>query len=195
MADELKAPAWLGTSRDGTLFDQWSRYAGVEPNTPESKLAYQAWSASREYFYDYLTERPRAAKDKLKAYFDPKGDNFLGTGMSMQEFMASQRIEQIQCAYVTAERPERKHRLKYILLLSHELEEIKKTTIQATGLAEMSIEHIILGEWKTASDFIQWLAFEDEDRSGMAKIFAKFVKLLREAYETRPDAVAEEVKH
>jgi hypothetical protein len=130
-------------------------------------------------------------KDHQARYHEllsPTSTNFMGTGLTLQEFMQLGTAERVNTAWFTQERSERKRRLNFVTELSIELAKIKETTIFATGLAEMGIESIIEGDWKMVQEWAEHFSFADDDgaRERYASVFARFAELLMQAYTTHP---------
>jgi hypothetical protein len=86
--------------------------------------------------------------------------------------------KQLEKSWCMVDGPERKARLAAVSKLCVELEKIKEQTIQATGLAEAVIEHIIEGDWEKAGRMIEMFTFERESeghRSVYGPIYENFV--------------------
>jgi hypothetical protein len=92
------------------------------------------------------------------------------------------RMEQVSRSWCLVSRDERKLRLRTVMALSVELDQIKKVSIFSTGLAESCIEDLIEGNWTVVSEFIGHFTFEREDVSDeMRKLWKPFVVMLRAA--------------
>ena len=94
--------------------------------------------------------------------------------------------EAFKRSWFCANRPERKHRIKYVLLLSAELERIKAQSIQATLLGQAAIEDLIEGNYREMIVLRSDLSFDDEFRDRYVPLWARFRELLQEAYDRRP---------
>ena len=94
-------------------------------------------------------------------------------------------------SWFTADRTERKHRIKYVALLSAELEKIRAVDIFGTGLGEGAIEQLIEGNYDEMMQYCGDFAFDDEAdvRARYAPLWKRFRELLTEAYERRPGQV------
>ena len=103
--------------------------------------------------------------DKLDDFLDPKGDNFLGTGLSVQDLMFEGRLKTIENSFPTLMGPEKKHRLHIILSLSAELQRIKKINMFGTASGEMAVESVINGDWTDVKMWAESLKFKEEDPS------------------------------
>jgi hypothetical protein len=97
--------------------------------------------------------------------------------------------EAFERSWFAANRPERKHRIKYVLQLSAELERIKAQSIQATLLGQAAIEDLIEGNYREMIVLHDDLSFADEDeefRDRYVQLWTRFRELLQEAYDRRP---------
>jgi len=139
-----------------------------------------------------LGEGIRADKDRLKELLDTQGDNFMGSGMPMQEYMLCLDLDTLNRSFVRQMRPERKRRLKFVILLSAELERIRREVgIFASGLAEGAIEDVLGGDWRRAMEYAKDLDFKHEGgetQEVYGPAYACFAALLQEAFDTRPGA-------
>lgn len=85
----------------------------------------------------------------------------------------------------TNQSPEaRKSRMKYILQMAAELQEIRKVTIQATGFCEFAIEGVITGKIADVRMWSEGLTFPEEEldyRERMTTVFARFREICDEA--------------
>jgi len=107
--------------------------------------------------------------------------NFLGTGLTMQEFSLLHSAEKIATSWALQPREERSRRLATVVQLSVELTRIREVTNFSTRLAELAIESVIEGDWTAVKDWTESLGFEDEReelRQRYAPIFATFRELL-----------------
>lgn len=130
--------------------------------------------------------------------FDIKGDNFLGTGMSLQDFMVKHRVEQFTRSWFAQDRIEQTRRLELVIRLSVELVKIRDVNIFATGLGESSIKAVIEGEWRELIGWIVHLKFSSESddiQQDFQPLWADFVKILEEAYAGRPQEHHSNTKH
>lgn len=97
--------------------------------------------------------------------------------------------EAFKRSWFAANRPERKHRIKYVLQLSAELERIKAQSIQATLIGQAAIEDLIEGNYREMIVLHDDLSFADEDeefREKYVPLWIRFRELLQEAYDRRP---------
>lgn len=123
----------------------------------------------------------------------PTSTNFLGTGLTLQEFMQLNMAEKVGESWFRQDRNERKRRLGFVMELTVELEKIKETTNFCTGLAELGIESVIEGDWKMVQEWAEHFTFSEEAseiRESHASAYAHLSELLQQAYDTRPQAVS-----
>lgn len=139
-----------------------------------------------------LGEGLRADKGRLKELLDTTSDNFMGSGMTMQEYMLCIDLDALARSFHRQMRPERTRRLKYVILLSAELERIRREVgIFASGLAEGAIEDVLMGDWRRAKEFAGDLVFDMEGgeiQEVYQAAYAPFRELLQEVFDTRPEA-------
>ncbi len=127
-------------------------------------------------------KQPGAAADRLAQLTDPT--NFLGTGLSTQEFVQLGHAEKLAASWAHQPREERKRRLGTVMRLSVELTRVTETTTFSTRLAELAIESVIEGDRKMVEEWAEHFAFADEGeelRQKYAPIFAIFRELLLQA--------------
>jgi hypothetical protein len=130
---------------------------------------------------------PSAAK--IRDLFDATSSNFMGTGMTMTELMLSERLKAFRNSLGEQSREERRRRLDYVIKLSVELAKIQEVGPFATRLAEGAIGDLIQGEWANVKIMAGHFRFEEESedlRSRYAPLYVEFVRLLEEAFATRP---------
>jgi hypothetical protein len=112
--------------------------------------------------------------------------------MSLSEKMLAmfeeRQLEEIMRSWCLADKATRKHRLKTIIALAVELEEIKKVNIFSTLFGEMAIEAVIQGDWKELEEVVGYQTFKTESLDIQAK-FAQLWEKFRLIAET---AIAEE---
>jgi hypothetical protein len=135
------------------------------------------------------TLRERRGETTLSSLLNPLSDNFLGSGMTLQEFLLKGQVDVWRRSFVNQPRPERKRRLGLLIRLSAELLKVREQTSFGTGLAEAVLEDLIEGDWKMLREWAKHFSFEDEDEEIRAKyipIYAKFVGLCKEGYEDQP---------
>lgn len=145
------------------------------------KMAYRKEGGSREL-----------SKDRLSQLLDVESDNFMGTGLSLQEFLLCGKVDELANSFATQDKDERKRRLGFVVKLGAELDRMRSKGLQfGTALAEAAIESVILGDWKMVKDWANDFTFEHEHeqtRQTYAPLYAPFVGLLQEAFESRPKA-------
>jgi hypothetical protein len=114
----------------------------------------------------------------------PDSKNFLGTGLSMEEFFKLGRAEKFAASWANQDRDERKRRLKAVIALSIEMAKILETGGFATFWCERSIEAVIEGDWKMAADYADYFTFASESGDLISierPRFATFRELLLQA--------------
>lgn len=131
----------------------------------------------------------RDKRERFVELFSPDSKNFMGTGLTMQEFMRLNTAEKVAESWFNQKRKERKRRLDFVMELSVELAKIKEQMTFATRLAELAIESIIEGDWNMVKGWADDLSFNnerDEIKSNCDEVYARFRELLLQAYDTRP---------
>lgn len=138
-------------------------------------------------------------KKRLLAWLDTEGDDFLGTGMSFQDFMLSRQIERwknsISCLQ---DRTEQRRRVRLIRRLSVAMDEVERTYgVFGFAQLDMAIVAIINGDWVECQRIADELKYEDERpeiRHALAERHAALRTLILEAKELAvPDDA--DVKH
>jgi hypothetical protein len=138
---------------------------------------------------DPVVEAWRAAdrenrRTRLLDLLDPGSTNFLGSGLSLREFMQLHTAEKLTAAWLLQSREERKRRLGAVTRLSVELDHVRETMMFATQLAELAIESVIEGDWKMVEEWAEHFSFEDEReeiRISAGSAYATFRELLLQA--------------
>ena len=123
-------------------------------------------------------------RDKRERFAELLGldsKNFLGTGLTFDEFMQLHRAEQIAASWALQAPEEKKRRLRAVIQLSIELGRICEAHGFSTGLAELAIEAVIEGDWKMVQEWAAHFTFDTEGedlRSQYAPVFAIFREML-----------------
>ena len=136
-----------------------------------------------------MTDKP-AKKDnraRLDELLGPDSTNFLGTGLTMREFLQLTQAEKLSAAWCLQPREEQRRRLRAVMQLSIELGRIRETANFATRLAELAIESVIEGDWMMVEEWAEHFAFDDEAeelRKTSASTFAVFRELLLQVLRT-----------
>lgn len=143
---------------------------------------------------------PLPPKERILQMFDPHGEDFLGTGMTLTEWVAANRIQEIRSNIIFQTSTERRRRMDLLIEMSAELAKIKGQTRFATSLARGVIEDVIKGDWNGLRIMAEYFTFKDEDadlRNHEGPIYARFAELCRKGFEDRPGAeeVAEAPKN
>ena len=120
-------------------------------------------------------------KERLAELLGPNSKNFLGTGLTLSEFVELGQAERLAGSWCIQPRDEKRRRLNTVMHLSIELARIRETMEFSTRLAEAAIEAVIEGDWKAVEDWATHFAFDDEGeelRQQCAPIFITFRELL-----------------
>ena len=140
-----------------------------------------------------MTDKPNKP-DKRERFAELLGTdskNFLGTGLTMTEFMQLHKAEQIAESWVLQPVEEKKRRRKAIIQLSIELGRIIENHGFSTRLAELAIEAVIEGDWKMVQEWADHFTFDTEGaelREKYAPVFAVFRELLLQTLRVRKEA-------
>jgi hypothetical protein len=156
---------------------------GAEYDDPRPVI--EGWHAAAQAAIS-LGARPRRAdpKERLAELLGPDSTNFLGTGLSLREFLELHNAEKIAQSWPLQPREEQRRRLTAVVRLSAELERVREKENFATRLAEMAIEAVIEGDWKMVEEWVEHFSFEDERdeiRIPSSATFATFRELLLQA--------------
>ena len=119
--------------------------------------------------------------------------NFLGSGLTMSEFLQLHNTEKIAASWSLQSREEKRRRLDAVINLSVELARIREISIHATRLGELAIEAVIEGDRKTIEEFADTFSFADERdelRNMSAPLWATFRALLLQAHRAANNAAS-----
>jgi hypothetical protein len=135
-----------------------------------------------------LEQPKRDKKDnraRLEELLGPDSTNFLGTGLTMREFLQLTQAEKMAAAWCIQPPEEQKRRRRAVIELSIELGRIRETTNFATRLAELAIESVIEGDWKMVQEWADHFSFDGEgSETQYVPIFATFRELLLQVLRT-----------
>ena len=135
-------------------------------------------------------------RERLVELLSPNSKNFLGTGMTLEEFSVLMTAEKLAASWCLQSRDERKRRRRAVILLSQELGRIEEKTVFATRNCELAIESVIEGDWKMVEEWAEHFTFAEEfpknvtDETGTslrdkyAPVFATFRELLLQVLRT-----------
>lgn len=142
-----------------------------------------------------LGAHPRSSdpKRRFEELLGADSTNFLGSGLTLHDFMQLAKAEKLAASWSLQTREEQKRRLSAVIRLSAELERIREKEMFATGLAEMAIEAVIEGDWRLAASMVEGLTFKkesDELRSHAGDMYATFRELLLQACRADKDGPA-----
>lgn len=121
------------------------------------------------------------SRERFAELLGTDSKNFLGTGLTMTEFMQLHRAEQLAASWALQVPEEKKRRRRAVIQLSIELGRVQETMNFATGLAELAIEAVIEGDWKMVEGWAAHFTFDTEGsdlRDKCAPVFAVFRELL-----------------
>lgn len=140
-----------------------------------------------------LKQGVRSTPDKgsLREMLDPKGSNFMGSNMSLEELVLSERIKDIQNSFTFMPNAERRRRRAIIIDLCVELSSVREKSRFSSAIAEQAIDAVISGDWCELKSVAQHMTFSDEDewsRMHYAQYWTKFVDLCMKAFDARPGA-------
>lgn len=126
-------------------------------------------------------------RERLAELLGTGSKNFLGTGLTMEEFIQLFNAEKLAASWFIQPLEERKRRRCAVIRLSQELGRIEETTNFATRLGELAIEAVIEGDWTMVKEWAEHFAFKDESedlRGGMVAPYATFRELLLQVLRT-----------
>lgn len=99
------------------------------------------------------SKRQIERRDKVKEWLSAGSKNFMGMGVSLEEFMRLGMAERFQRSWGEQHPKERKRRLGYITELSAEYERICEINIGGTAWITTAIEAIIEGDLRRLKDY------------------------------------------
>ena len=114
-----------------------------------------------------LAATPSDEKMELLRWLDPTGDDFLGSGMTLEDYLTKRNIQEFGRNIASQMRDEQQRRMDLIIRLAVEYDHIRKTDLHGTAQLEMAIEDIIKGvPEKSFEERIGWMT--DSKWSGPA---------------------------
>jgi len=139
-----------------------------------------------------MTDKPKKPdpRERLAELLGTESKNFLGTGLTMHEFLQLHRAEKIAASWTLQAPAEKKRRRRSVVELSIELGRIRETVNFATGLAELAIEAVIEGDWKAVEEWADHFTFNEEGedlRAQYVPVFNVFRELLLQALRTQKE--------
>jgi len=142
--------------------------------------------------------RGKPARALLTEWVDPDGDNFLGTGLTLREFVTEGTVRRFAQSYSQQDRPERRRRLDFVVELATAYQELRRHTGFATGVALTAIEAVIEGDWTTVADLAKEFQWRDEvtfDADRYRALYADYVAILdRVVRSIPPDGATTEIQ-
>jgi len=148
-----------------------------------------------------VSDKPK--KEDLMSWINPEGNNFLGSGMSMREWLMAKSIVEFQQSWSNQEPRERKRRLHFNVLMVQEMtriqreygQEVEGTWYVASGaFMESAIEAVMAGskeDLKRAAEMYEPKAFEwNYGERGewevWAERYAPFLKICMDCHDSWP---------
>lgn len=121
----------------------------------------------------------------------PDSRDFLGSGLTMIEYMATREMESIGRSFMRADRAEKRRRVALVVRLGAEIGRIGAVTRFPISSASRAVEAIIDGDWEGLKIDRSMFTFEGESADTIATyqpIYAPLVKIIDEALATTPAA-------
>ena len=135
--------------------------------------------------------------ERLSELLGANSKNFLGTGLTMTEFLNLGHAEKLAAAWTLQPREEQRRRLNAVIALSVELAKIREQSNFATRLGELAIEAVIEGDWKMVAEWAEHFQFAEDRQvgddsvvSGTVARWAVFRELLLQAHRAEDGATA-----
>jgi hypothetical protein len=126
-------------------------------------------------------------RERLAELLGTGSKNFLGTGLTMEEFIQLFNAEKLAASWFIQPPEERKRRRRTVIQLSQELGRIEAINGFATRLGELAIEAVIEGDWAMVKEWADHFSFDDEGedlRARAAPTWTTFRELLLQALRT-----------
>jgi hypothetical protein len=123
------------------------------------------------------------SQSDLRRMLSPDSPDFMGSGMTVQEFMMAGELERLQNAYWRQSLEEKRRRQEAVVALATEYVKIIQQTRQATLWAREAFVAVLNGDWKEVKICRGCLSDEGEHFGltlELKEIFLPFVKLLDE---------------
>jgi len=132
------------------------------------------------------TRRGHITKLRLHEMLNPDSPNFMGTGMTLKDFMLAGEIERIQRSFERQSREERHRRLEIAIRMAVEYDQVRRNTIQNGAFARQAIEDVITGDTSSLRIDLDLLSFigEGDWCKPYVEAYAKFRELIQEALGT-----------
>lgn len=157
-------------------------------------IVVESWRAAARTAISLGARPPRGdLRARLAGLMDTNSINYLGTGLTLREFLQLGHAEKIAASWMNQSREERRRRLSAVMRLSVELARIRESTLFATRLAEMAIEAVIEGDWKMVEEWADALRLAEEHESTQQTyepVFVVFRELLLQALRAEKDVSA-----
>lgn len=131
----------------------------------------------------------------LRELFGLDGGEFLDTGMTLEEWIATRELKRIHASYVQQDGREKKRRMAYVIRLCIEGQRVRDIDRFGSAVVEWGVEAVMEGDWDDVERSIEWCEFEgifgngteDEHRKEHYRsLWSGFSELLKDAIDTRP---------
>lgn len=136
-----------------------------------------------------LTPHQVERKRKVTEWLSPSSKNFMGMGVTFEEFMAVGMAERFQRSWHEQHSKERKRRIGYITELSVEHERVCAVSICGTAWITIAIEAIIEGDLAQLRDYRELMTGEYKQRH---EVWNRTVELVEAAIASWPKDGREE---
>jgi hypothetical protein len=123
--------------------------------------------AGPEATQEAMDATPSDDKMAMLRWLDPEGDDFMGSGMGLKDYLVKRRIEDYNTNISSQMRDEQSRRLDLIIRLSVAFKHVRSEDLHGTSSLESAIEDIIKG--MKADDFDQRIEWMLERRWIVAK--------------------------
>jgi hypothetical protein len=130
-------------------------------------------------------------KSQFQDWFNPRGNNVFGTGLSMEEYMAWSLVNNTRNSMpLIRDRIETNRRRDLILQLSKAIYDLAPDRhFFSIRIAESAIDEIILGDWARVKDIETFLTFAMEDKALQEvyePVYAPIREILHRAWSEAP---------
>lgn len=125
------------------------------------------------------TNEKKGPKAQLDEWFDPYGNNVMGTGLTLDEFIAWSAVRRVHNAFsMLQDRSEVERRRELILDLSREIHALAPTRHYfSIRIAELALDAIILGDWEDVENTENLLTFDAEDAGLKARHYEAYAPI------------------
>ena len=143
-------------------------YGNLVKRETQLDIRFRALSdiAGEEATQKAVEATPSEEKMTLLRWFDPKGNNFLGSGLTAEEYSIKRNIGEFNRYIFSQLGDEQKRRMDLVIRLSVEYHRIRREDLHGTASLEGAIESIIKGE--EAERFDESIGWMMEKRGTLA---------------------------